>query len=185
MFQSHPFHTFCLSLVAAAGISACAVSPVGSAVTVQVPEQLQPPAGMQLASESSAVGVQIYTCIANKSDPTRFEWNFQAPQAELLDADGRKIGTHYAGPTWKANDGSTVVGEVKVRHDAPVGSAIPWLLLSAKANSGNGTYGKVAFIQRLATEGGKAPADGCAKASVGTELQVPYKAIYRYYTAGR
>ena len=39
-------------------------------------------------------------------------WNFKGPEADLINAEGQKVGTHFAGPSWKNNDGSLVVGEV-------------------------------------------------------------------------
>jgi hypothetical protein len=171
-----------LSLLAVitAGISACASAPASK---IMVPENLQVPAAQQLFAETNASGVQIYTCSTSKTDISQYEWSFKAPQADLFDAAGNKTGKHYAGPTWESNDGSKVVGEVKARNDGPVASAIPWLLLTAKSTSGNGAFSKVTYIQRLVTEAGKAPADGCTKANFGSELRVPYKALYRYYTA--
>src|SRR5574342_445076 len=74
----------------------------------QVPEALKAPATQVLLLETQAVGVQIYECKASKEDPTRFEWVFKAPEAELFDSAGKKIGKHYAGPTWELNDGSKV-----------------------------------------------------------------------------
>jgi len=96
-----------------------------------IPENLKAPTTQILSLEARAVGVQIYTCNARKDDPTRFEWVFKAPEADLFDTAGKKIGKHYAGPTWEANDGSKVVGELKTKADSPDANAIPWLLLSA------------------------------------------------------
>ena len=135
-----------------------------------------------MSLETSATGVQIYVCGPAKSDPAQFEWSLKTPEAELFNAAGNKVGKHYFGPTWEAADHSQVVGEVKARQDDPQGKAIPWLLLSAKSNIGKGAFGTVSFIQRLATEAGKAPADACTTATLGQEVRVPYKAIYRFFT---
>jgi len=148
-----------------------------------VPDALKPPMTHVLSLETRATGVQIYTCNASKDDPTRFEWVFKAPEADLFDRSGRKIGKHYAGPTWEANDGSKVVGEVKARADGPDPTAIPWLLLTAKSTSGNGVFSRTQDIQRVHTVGGKAPADGCNQAHAGQETRVAYKAIYYFYAA--
>src|SRR4030095_2926149 len=114
-------------------LSGCASS---SAVgPPDAPETLRPPADQVLALEALATGVQIYECAANQDQPPRFEWVFKAPEAELFDKAGRKIGKHAAGPTWESPDGSAVVGELKARDGGPDPSAIPWLLLSAKSNS--------------------------------------------------
>jgi hypothetical protein len=138
------------------------------------------PADQSLAVAAHATGVQIYDCKPAKDDPKRLEWVLRAPEADLFDRDGRKMGKHYAGPTWEANDGSKVVGEVKGRDDGPDASAIPWLLLTAKSNSGAGTFARVTTIQRLRTVGGKAPAGTCTPAS-GGESRVAYSADYYFY----
>ena len=109
------------------------------------------------------------------------EWVFKAPEAELFDKASRKIGKHYAGPTWESTDGSAVVGEVKARDAGPDPSAIPWLLLAAKSNSGRGVLSQVKSIQRLQTVGGKAPSAPCTRDTVGQVARVPYKAVYYFY----
>jgi hypothetical protein len=73
-----------------------------------------------LSVVAQASGVQIYDCSASKADPSKFEWVFRAPEADLFDGTGKKIGKHYAGPTWESNDGSKVIGEVKARDDGPM-----------------------------------------------------------------
>ncbi len=163
----------------AAILAGCAASNVGT--NPLVPENLKVPAGQTLSLVSPATGVQIYECGAIKADPARFEWVFKAPEADLFDLSGKKIGRHYAGPTWESSDGSKVVGEVKARDDGPAATAIPWLLLAAKSTSGNGALGRTQSIQRLYTVGGKAPAGGCSKAQLGKEARVPYKATYYFY----
>jgi hypothetical protein len=165
----------------AALLVSCAASQVGTAPVV--PENLRPPAGQVLSLEAQATGVQIYECNANKTDPTRFEWVFKAPEADLFDNAGRKIGKHYAGPTWESNDESKVQGEVKARDDGPDANAIPWLLLSAKSPSGKGVFGQTQSIQRVRTVGGKAPAQSCSQEQAGKLARVPYKATYYFYAA--
>ena len=104
---------------AAALLSGCVSSSVVK--PPDAPERLRPPANQVLAFETLATGVQIYECNASKDVPTRFEWVFKAPEADLFDSAGKKIGTHYAGPTWESTDGSKVVGEVKAKQDDPAG----------------------------------------------------------------
>jgi hypothetical protein len=148
-----------------------------------VPENLKVPEAQSLSLEARATGVQIYVCGAGKADAARFEWAFKAPEADLFDAAGKKIGRHYAGPTWESDDGSKVVGDVKAKDDGPDPTAIPWLLLSAKSTSGKGVFSGTLSIQRLFTVGGKAPAGGCDQAHSGQEARVPYKARYLFFTA--
>ncbi len=148
-----------------------------------VPEALKVPATQVLSLETQAIGVQIYECKASKDEPARFEWVFKAPEAELFDSAGKRIGRHYAGPTWESNDGSKVVGEVKARDNGPDPNAIQWLLMSAKSTSGKGVFSQTQSIQRLHTTGGNAPAEGCTQAQVGKEARVTYKANYYFYIA--
>jgi hypothetical protein len=147
-----------------------------------VPDSLKTPPNQLLVLETRATGVQIYECRAGKDNAARFEWVLVAPEAELIDNAGVKVGKHYAGPTWEAIDGSKVVGEVKARDDGPDPNAIPWLLLTAKSTSGSGMLNKTTSIQRLATSGGKAPA-ACGKDDAGKQARVPYEAVYNFYVA--
>lgn len=152
-----------------------------SAAAITVPDSLQTTATQTLALEAHAVGVQIYTCTAAKTAGGQPEWRLKAPEATLYDAANTKLATHYAGPTWESTDGSKVVGKLKASA-TPSADAIPWLLLDVKATQGNGVFSHITAVQRLATEAGKAPADGCATASLGQEVRIPYKAVYRFYT---
>jgi hypothetical protein len=149
-----------------------------------VPDLLQVGAGRVLALQARASGVQIYTCSAS-ADASRYGWTLKAPQADLFDGSGRRIGRHYAGPTWEAADGSTVGGAVKARADAPSADAIPWLLLNATSNGGAGVFAHVTDIQRIDTSGGGAPHDApCDDTRAGSERRMPYSATYLFYTAG-
>lgn len=165
---------------AVVSLALAAAAPCALAATIAVPDQLQPAPTQRLALEAHAVGVQIYTCSVAGG---KAAWVLKAPEATLYDDAGNKLARHYAGPTWEAVDGSKVVGKVKASA-TPDDSAIAWLLLDVKSAQGEGTLGKVSAVQRLATEAGKAPADGCAKADAGKEVDVPYKAVYRFYTTG-
>jgi hypothetical protein len=173
-----------LALLIAVGSSVSIANAASEVGTVPViPENLKVPSTQVSSLEAHAVGVQIYECSATKTDPTRFEWVFKAPEADLFDSDGKKIGKHYAGPTWESNDGSKVIGEVKAKDNGPDAGAIPWLLLSAKSTSGKGVFSQILSVQRLFTAGGKAPAEGCDKAQSGKETRVAYKARYVFFVA--
>ena len=164
----------------AAILAGCAASSV--ATDPVVPDNLKVPAGQTLSLVSPATGMQIYECSAAKTDPAKFEWAFKAPEADLFDLSGRKIGKHYAGPIWESDDGSKVAGEVKARDDGPDANAIPWLLLSAKSTSGaGGVFGRTKSVQRLHTAGGKAPAEACDRAQLGRQARVAYRATYYFY----
>ena len=159
-------------------LEACTMQRMGT--VPMVPDNLRVPPTEKLALEACAVGVQIYDCKPTGS-PARFEWVFRAPEAELFDTNGKKIGKHYAGPTWELNDGSKVVGEVKAREDGPDTNAIPWLLLTVKSSSGSGELANAASVQRVQTVGGKAPAGGCNEGQAGKDVRVPYSATYYFY----
>ncbi len=152
----------------------------------QVPEVLRVPDGQTVLLKALGKGVQIYDCLATAADPGKFDWSFKAPEADLTNEDGKKIAKHYAGPTWEANDGSKVVGELPPKKaDAPRPGAVPWLLLKAKTNEGTGTFAKVTYIQRVGTEGGVAPTAGCDQAHANTEARVDYRANYYFYAPQR
>src|SRR5258707_3497694 len=149
----------------------------------QAPEILRVPAGQTVLLKALGKGVQIYECKATAADPGKFDWTCKAPEADLTNKHGKKIGKHYAGPTWEANDGSKVIGEKKA--EAPKPGAVPWLLLQAKTNEGTGRFARVTYIQRVDTEGGVAPAAGCDQAHVKTEARVDYRASYYFYVPQR
>jgi hypothetical protein len=160
-------------------LAACASTPRPQPAAV--PANLRVPDGHSLLLRAAARGVQIYTCKVKAADPAAFEWVLKAPDAELFDQSGAKIGRHYAGPTWESTDGSRVVGEVM--QSSPVQGAVPWLLLRAKSNQGAGTLASVKYIQRVDTAGGGAPSTGCDAAHEGAEARVDYSANYDFYGA--
>ncbi|MBK9604920.1 MAG: DUF3455 domain-containing protein [Betaproteobacteria bacterium] len=98
---------------------------------------------------------------------------FIAPEAELLDAGGRSVGRHGAGPYCQASDGSKVVGKLKARVDAPSASAIPWLLLEVTTAGPEGAFSKVTSIQQVNTAGG-GPGGGLHAGHGGCLARIPY-----------
>ncbi|MBE2317272.1 DUF3455 domain-containing protein [Solirubrobacter sp. CPCC 204708] len=136
---------------------------------------VNPPAGHVPFDAGFALGVQTYKC-----DGTA--WAFTGPRATVYSLNGRI--DHYAGPTWEARDGSTVVGAKVAEEPSPVG-AIPHLLLKATPTA-PGHLGKTSYIQRLATTGGVAPAASkCTAATAGKVAEVPYTAVYTFWRAAR
>lgn len=145
-----------------------------------LPSGLAAPTGNGLAFELRADGVQIYSC-ASSPGTAQPAWALQAPEATLFDERGQRAGTHRAGPTWEALDGSSVVG-AKVEAATPDRAAIPWLLLRAASHgAGPGRMSDVTFVQRIRTSGGMSPSEGCSAATVGTVVRVPYRAVYCFY----
>lgn len=130
------------------------------------------------AIEAFGKGVQIYTCQASGGS---FAWVLKAPDATLADAKGKAIARHFAGPSWRANDGSTVVGQPLNVSPSPDAGAIPWLVLRAKSHVGKGEMATVQYIVRERTEGGTAPATGCDAGHAGREVRVPYSAVYLFF----
>src|SRR5262249_15208780 len=118
-----------------------------------------------------AVGVQIYRC--DGTTPT-----FVAPRADLHGDNGKRIAIHFAGPTWKARDGSRAAGGFA---DRP----IPWLLLAATSPTSAPDGDRLThttYVQRLATVGGVAPAAStCTAGSAGATAEVPYTADYVFW----
>jgi hypothetical protein len=146
-----------------------------------VPDKLKPGAGETLTLVVPARGVQVYECRL-KADASGHEWVFVAPEAELFDVRGNRIGRHFVGPHWESSDGSRIVGTVKERADAPSPGAIPWLLLGARSVGGEGAFSKVSSIQRIHTVGGVAPKEACSAAKAGASARVPYTADYYFFS---
>src|SRR4051794_40524934 len=108
-----------------ASCASCASAPRPQAAAV--PENLRVPYGQTMLLRMAARGAQVYTCKAKTSAPAVYEWVLKAPDADLFDVRGEKVGRHFAGPTWESADGSRVVGEA-IEH-SPAPGAIPLLLL--------------------------------------------------------
>jgi hypothetical protein len=144
---------------------------------------LDPPAGNHLAFTAFGDGVQIYRSVPDPKSLTGFSWEFVAPRATLYtdETETEQLGIHYAGPTWEAEDGSTVKGSVLVRCPSPNPDSIPLLLLEAVDHSGDGIMSDVTYIQRLDTVGGIAPSE--LPTEKGQEAEVSYTATYAFYVA--
>ncbi len=163
-------------VVAAAALSLMQVAQAGPPPPA-VPDAIKVPAGNKVFLIGHAVGVQIYSC-------NGVVWSFVAPRANLYNKHGKLIITHFAGPTWEAKDGSTVVGraEASITVDP---TAIPWLRLAA-ASTAAGLDGDrlvaTTYVQRIATTGGLAPpAAECNATTAGTVAEVPYTADYYFW----
>lgn len=145
-----------------------------------VPKELEAPAGEEVILRAHAKGVQIYSCTAGTDG--KYAWTLKAPRAELFDDQGKPIGTHFVGPTWRLKDGSEVAGKPNAKHDAPKAGAIPWLLISVTGHKGNGELEHVTTIQRVNTVGGVADAAKvCDASKKDTETESAYSADYYFY----
>jgi hypothetical protein len=167
----------------AAGRYGWALEAVAAGLMLVAPalaqNRLDPPAEQQPVLTVKGDGVQIYACKDTSGGPA--QWTLVAPDAKLLDASGKVIGTHGAGPFWKSVDGSLVKGQVVAKNDAPGAGDVAWLLLKASAHEGEGLLSKVEFIRRTETHGGAAPAAGCDAQHLNAEVRVPYTATYTFY----
>ncbi|HLK88770.1 MAG TPA: DUF3455 domain-containing protein [Polyangia bacterium] len=161
-------------------VSAGAAAPADWLTPPAVPAALAVPPGATLKLHARGVGTQIYVCTAGAAAGAA--WVLKAPDAKLYDARGAEIGTHGAGPTWTASDGSAAVAKKVADAPAAAPDAVPWLLLRVSANRGAGTFDDVRYVQRLGTAGGKAPPVGCDAGAVGAAASVPYTADYYFYS---
>jgi hypothetical protein len=174
--------TGCVATVEDSDDSSASAAQLLSSCLPNIPEALAVPQGNKLAFVLQAEGVQIYDCKAAADGSVA--WVFRAPEADLLGRHGRVAGSHYAGPTWEAIDGSTVVA-ARLAGATVDATAIPWLLLQAVSHAGQGRMSKVTYIQRISTTGGLAPSGGCDAAHVGAAAEVDYTADYAFYEARR
>lgn len=110
----------CRLLSPVASLIMAAVTPLALADEQRVPA----PPGAKLRLETTAQGVQIYTCEKGAGGD---RWVFSAPEAALFDMTGRQIGIHFAGPTWQMEDGSSIVGKIVSQAPALEKHAITWL----------------------------------------------------------
>jgi FtsP/CotA-like multicopper oxidase with cupredoxin domain len=137
---------------------------------------IQPPAGNKPFLVGHALGVQIYTCNGSV-------WSSAVPRANLFADNGQLIITHFAGPSWQAKDGSTVVGTV-VNTAKVDQTAIPWVLLSTAPapDSKPGRLDQTTFIQRVNTAGGiTPPVSDCNATTADTQAEIPYTADYYFW----
>jgi hypothetical protein len=148
-----------------------------------VPEKIKAPAGEEIVLKAHASGVQIYVCQAAADG--KYSWGLKAPEAELRDEQGAIIGRHFAGPSWKHNDGSEIKGKAVARVDSPDADSIPWLLVTVTDHSGNGVLSRVTSIQRVHTKGGQPPTGDCIAQRQNAEVKISYTADYYFYAPAK
>jgi hypothetical protein len=145
-----------------------------------VPDAIQAPSAEAIVLLAHASGAQIYACRSGADGLPA--WVLEAPEAQLRNETGAVIGRHYAGPTWKHNDGSEVSGKMAAHVDSPDSNSIPWLLVTATGHSGNGILTRVTSIQRIHTKGGNPPpASQCSSATLNMQARSRYTADYYFY----
>ena len=159
-------------LAVVVGVPALRAQQAGGSIDV--------PAGASVVLQATGDGVQIYSCTDAAGGA---KWVLTGPDAKLVDATGKAIGSHFAGPTWKLEDGGQVQGALIASKASPETGSVAWLLLRAKPGSATGSLAEVAFVRRTETHGGAAPASGCAAGQdAGKTVRVPYTATYTFYS---
>ena len=149
---------------------------------VQVPAN--PPGGNTRVATYFAEGVQKYKAQQKAgSEPGTYEWVFVAPEADLYDKTNKKIGTHSAGPSWQLFGSADSIFAQQFSPPKTAASTDPssidWLLLMPKAGKiPTGIFANVAYIQRIATQGGKAPVN--PPVSLTETVEISYTAVYRF-----
>lgn len=167
------------------------VDATSPAYQIAESEKLTVPAAIDFPANASghtrittlyAEGVQKYKAQLKSGSTTQYEWVFVAPQADLYDVNNNKVGTHGAGPYWALSATDSIFAQAfspakTSPSDAP--ATIDWLLLMNKQGKPpTGLFASVAYVQRIATKGGKAPSNLPVSATETTDI--PYTAIYRF-----
>ncbi len=170
---------------AACALVACASAPMMAKPFDQsaMPAAVQVPAGNKVVLETVGVGQITYECRVKANTTDQFEWVFVGPDAKLMDRSGKEIGKYFGPPaTWQSMDGSKVTGaQVAVSPAQP--GAIPLQLVKANPAMGNGAMQGTSYIQRVATQGGVAPAKACNASMVSVKEIVQYQADYIFWRA--
>jgi len=182
------------------GIMAFTIETAQAAAPVIVPPVVPPnlaaPVGTTAFLIAHARGTQNYVCLATA---TGVSWTFFGPQATLFDDNASQQITHFLSTnpvdgtlraTWQHSGDTSTAWAAAIQSStdqnfvAP--GAIAWLLLQVVGAQYGPTLGhkltSTAYIQRVNTVGGMAPADGCSGATdVGRKALVPYMADYVFY----
>ncbi|HEY0875696.1 MAG TPA: DUF3455 domain-containing protein [Vicinamibacterales bacterium] len=163
----------------------------------RVPDNLEVPAGHKAFLITHASGTQNYVCMPSGGGVT---WAFHGPQATLFNEKDEQLLTHYLSPnpdqggalqaTWRHSRDTSTVWAVAIASYAEPDyvnpGAIPWLLLRVTGVEYGPAWGdkmaRTTFIQRVNTDGGRAPASGCSTtADIGARAMVPYTTQYVFY----
>jgi hypothetical protein len=175
-----------LAAAAALALSACASNMSAPAMTYSqagLPATVQVPAGHKVAMETVGVGQITYECRAKKDMAGQFEWVFVGPDAKLMSRNGQQVGKYHGPPaTWESMDGSRLTATQLAVAPAAAGS-IPLQLVKANPATGMGAMQGVSYIQRVATQGGIAPAMLCDPSRMGSKQVVKYQADYIFWKA--
>ncbi|ODU16625.1 MAG: hypothetical protein BGP22_24540 [Variovorax sp. 67-131] len=170
---------------AAAVLTACGSMSMTPAFNQSsLPPTIQVPAGHKVAMETVGKGDITYECRDKANAPGQTEWVFIGPDAKLWDRGGKQVGKYYGPPaTWESNDGSKLTAtQLAVAPSGP--TSLPFQLVKANPATGSGAMTGVTYIQRVALQGGVAPATvPCTSATKGQKQVVQYQADYIFWKA--
>jgi hypothetical protein len=169
---------------AAALLTACGTmhQPASTFSQASLPAPIQVPAGHKVAWETVGSGDITYECKDKAGMPGQTEWVFVGPEAVLKSRAGKAVGRYFGPPaTWVANDGSKLTAtQLAVAPSGP--GNLPYQLVKANPAMGSGELVGVSYIQRVALQGGVAPADKpCTDATKGQKAVVKYQADYIFW----
>ena len=141
------------------------------------------PGGYTRVATFYAKGVQKYKAqVKSGSDPVAYEWVLAGPDAKLYDKTNAKVGSHGFGPHWTLSALDSIFAQQFAppkTAPSPDANSVDWLLLMPKVGkTPTGIFADVDYIQRIATQGGKAPSTLPKNAS--ETMDVKYTAIYRF-----
>ena len=106
-------------------------------------------------------------------------WVFRQPQADLLDAGGKTVGTHGANFSFEHDDGSRLVSTIAAYDEASKPTDLRWLLLTTRS-FGKGALENVTHVQRVNTSGGMPPAR-CEVSQLNQLLRVDFTSDFVFY----
>lgn len=174
-----------LALSPALLLAACAHMNDSPAMSSQenLPDAVKVPGGHAVAFKTLGAGFVTYECRARKDMPNQQEWAFVGPDASLFNASTAQVGRYYGPPaTWESLDGSRVTA-TQLAVVAQGAGNLPLQLVKTQAVVGQGSMEGVSYIQRLATQGGVAPAASCSAGNLGEKQKVAYQADYVFWRA--
>ena len=160
-----------------------------------VPPGLEVTDGSQPFLVGHGVGTQNYVC-APTDKLGRVDWSLFTAEATLFSDDNFQLITHFSSPnpdeggfvrvSWQDSRDTSAVWGRGVAMATVDPEAIPWVKLQRAGSrvgpTGGNTLSVVTFLQRVHTEGGKAPSTGCdALPDVGKKAFIPYSADYIFY----
>jgi hypothetical protein len=121
---------------------------------------------------------------ASTAPPGSYEWTLVAPEAQLFDTGGNRIGRHFGGPSWQNRTmaarswGHGRNGPTRRQRCHSPGCFSPQSLSGTE-----GSFSKVTSVLRVNTVGGIAPRSGCSQATAGASARMDYTANYYFFDA--